>query len=462
MIPASRRILSVAGQTVRTALRLRVFVLAAVAILATLLGLPFLIRHDGTARMLAEVTLTYSLVAIVVLLGGLSLWLSCSTIAGEIASGELSLVSLKPVRRWQLWLGKWLGVLTIDAILLGCGLTLVGTLLLVRSRQLPPDQQQEFRSAILVARASHREPPVDLRSDIELLVGRRMQQEGSEGLDPKLVREQMAAYARARHETVGPSFRRVWAVSVKPPHSESSPRTLHLRIRFHAANLSRQVTYPTVWIVGDTLSGRYERFEKHLTAGVTHEFPISESLVSPRGELIVECENRGDASLLFRFEDGLEVLQPAGGFFPNLLRAGAILLCWLALITAAGLAASSLFSVPTAWVVCVGLLYMGCSGETLTEIVEEGTVFGVEHGHGDVEPHLIDRVAVPAFGAIHRVVDGILSVSPVTRLGTGRAIGWDQLARAFVDVVLVGAGTFSAISMLVFQRRQLGLPSTTP
>jgi ABC-2 type transport system ATP-binding protein len=459
---AARRILAVAGQTVTAALRLRVMVAGGVMLFVAVLALPFLVKHNGTARMLAQVMLAYNLVAITGLLGFTTLWLACGALAGEIASGHLQLVATKPVARWQVWLGKWIGIVAVDAVLLATSLAVVGGLLHLRARELPPGQQQEFRQSVLVARAAVREAPADLRADVAALVRRRLAQPGAQGLDPALVQEQMQAFARARHETVAPNYRRLWTLDLGRPPPTDGGLPLQLRVKFQAANIARTVTYPTVWIVGDPASGRYLRLEKHLTAATVHEFSLPAGLVSPGGRLAVECENRSDATLLFRLEDGLELLHPVGGFGANLARAGGIVLCWLALLAAIGLAASSLLSFPTAVLASLCLLYVGSSGATLDDIVREGTVFAVDHEQPVEESGLVDRVAVPAFRLLRTVVDALVAFSPSGDLGAGRAIGWDQLASAFLRVVVGAGGLFALAGMLAFHRRQLGLPVSGP
>jgi hypothetical protein len=454
-----RRIAAVAGQSIRTSIRLRIFFCGLAALVVALLGLPFLVRHNGTARMFAQVMITYNLVAIVTILGLVALGLACQGLAGEIASGQLQVVAVKPIRRWQLWIGKWIGLSTLQAVLLAFGLVLLWFMLLLRARDLTPDQQAEFQSAVLVARASLRESPPDLRGDVDTLVSRRMAQGELEGVDPALVLEQMEAFARARHETLAPHYQRVWRLPLAPDAPGRSPTFLHLRVQFHAATTARNSTYPTVWIIGDTASGRFQRVEKHLTAGVSHEFAIAPDLASIDGILSVACENRSDSTLLFRLDDGLELLRPIGGFGANLARSGVVIWCWLALLTALGLAASSLLSFPTALIASFGLLYLGSSGGTLAEVVQEGTVFGVDHDHPASAPHQLDRIALPVFKLLHSAVHAVVSVSPLGDLGLGRAVGWDRVSAAFLHVVLLTGGAFALAGIAGFQRRQLGLPS---
>ena len=52
-------------------------------------------------------------------LAGLStLWLACGTLARDIEECQMQMVAVKPIARWQIWLGKWLGLLSLNAALL--------------------------------------------------------------------------------------------------------------------------------------------------------------------------------------------------------------------------------------------------------------------------------------------------------------------------------------------------------
>jgi hypothetical protein len=97
------------------------------------------------------------------------------------------------------------------------------------------------------------------------------------------------------------------------------------------------------------------------------------------------------------------------------------------------------------------------SGGTLGEIVTEGTVFGVEEGVREVEVTWVDRVAVPVFRVLNRVVEAVAGFSPVSDLGTGREIAVVTLVEAWVKAVVGVGGLLAGAGIVVFRRRQLGL-----
>src|SRR4051795_1713703 len=120
-----QRLLAIALLTWKAAFRFRLFLVLAGLLLAAVIGLPILIKDGGTARGFTQILLTYTLSAITALLGLSTLWLACGTLARDIEECQMQMVSVKPIARWQIWLGKWLGIMSLNAALLaitGAGL----------------------------------------------------------------------------------------------------------------------------------------------------------------------------------------------------------------------------------------------------------------------------------------------------------------------------------------------------
>src|SRR5882672_6293778 len=113
-----QRLLAIALLTWKAAFRFRVFLVVAVLLLAAVVGLPILIKDDGTARGFTQILLTYTLTVITALLGLSTLWLSCGTLARDIEECQMQVVATKPIARWQIWAGKWLGIMSLNAALL--------------------------------------------------------------------------------------------------------------------------------------------------------------------------------------------------------------------------------------------------------------------------------------------------------------------------------------------------------
>ena len=75
--------------------------------------------------------------------------------------------------------------------------------------------------------------------------------------------------------------------------------------------------------------------------------------------------------------------------------------------------------------------------------------------HGNAGPKPADKIVIPIFTAILDVINLAKDFSPVDALSTGRSITWLELARAFVQVVLVLGGILALIGIWSFTQREL-------
>src|SRR5580698_6940721 len=131
------KILTISGLTWKSAFRYRLFWVVAVLLVASVVGLPLVLVDDGTAQGLTQILLTYTLTAVTTLVGIVTLWLSCGTLAKDVEECQIQVVTVKPIARWQIWLGKWLGILSLDAALLALSGVAIFVLLQVRAKHLP-------------------------------------------------------------------------------------------------------------------------------------------------------------------------------------------------------------------------------------------------------------------------------------------------------------------------------------
>jgi Cu-processing system permease protein len=149
-----RRILAIALLTLRAAIRYRVVLVMACVLIASVIVLPLIIRDDGTAQGFSQIILTYTLTLTTALLGFATLWLSCGILAREIEEAQMQMVAVKPIARWQIWLGKWLGILALNAVLLAITGAAVYGLTKWRAGHLNAKQQEILNNQIFVARKS--------------------------------------------------------------------------------------------------------------------------------------------------------------------------------------------------------------------------------------------------------------------------------------------------------------------
>ena len=122
-----RKVLAIVTLSWKAAIRYK-FLWVLVALLVLTVGvLPLQLETSEDPRDLIRIILTYTLFFILAILGAATLWLACGTLAGDIEDAQMQMVVVKPIPRWQIWLGKWLGVMSLNlAMMLAAGLAVYG------------------------------------------------------------------------------------------------------------------------------------------------------------------------------------------------------------------------------------------------------------------------------------------------------------------------------------------------
>jgi hypothetical protein len=453
-----QRLLAITWLTWKAAFRFRLFLVIAVLLLAAVVGLPILIKDDGTARGFTQILLTYTLSVITALLGLSTLWLACGTLARDIEECQIQIVATKPIARWQIWLGKWLGIMSLNAALLALSGAGVYGLLQWRAAKLPAAEQIVLREQVLVARGSAKQPNNEaaIEAETEQVLQARLKNSPVDKADVPEVRRQIRELVRADFQLVPPGYSREWRIDLGFAKNFLHDKPLQLRVKFNSAQKSPSGTFVALWQVGVPGKTPYQRLEPMSLAPDTfHEFQIPANLFDDQGMLTVLFVNPNDTSLLFPLADGMEVLYPEGGFTLNFARGLGIIFCWMALLAALGLMAASFLTFPVAAFFSLAVVVMVLSSGTLAEAVDAGTVVGGNGETGVMGHSPLDMVLIPLFKAFLTVINLVKVFSPVDALSSGRSISWTELGMAFGQIVLLLGGIIGGIGILLFNRREL-------
>jgi hypothetical protein len=460
-----QRTLAIAWLTWKAAFRFRLFLVVTVLLLGAVLGLPWML-HDPhfTAQEFTQVQLTYTLSAVTTLLGLATLWLACGTLARDIEECQIQVVLTKPVARWQVWIGKWIGLLSLNAALLAISGVCIYGQLLFQARKLAPEQQAVLRDEVLVARGAVREKSLDseIQAETDLVLKERLAKNPMPGVNVNEVRRQIHEQIKAQVQVVPPGTYRTWVIDLGFARHSLKGQPLFLRVKFNAAEKSASGTFNGLWQVGIPEKTRvWSSGRLSLAPDTFHEIQIDPDLFDESGRLSIAFANLNNTALLFPLEDGMEVLYREGGFGLNFVRGLGIIFCWIALLATLGLAAASFLSFPVAAFVALSALVVTLSSGTLAAVVEQGTVMGKDEESGVVGSSVIDAVAVPVFGGILKVVNLAKDFSPVDALSTGRIVSWAMLAQAFAQILLLLGGALALPGIWMFSRRELATAQGT-
>lgn len=461
-----QKILAITWLTWKAAVRFRLFFVIAALLVLAVVGLPLVVKDDGTARGFTQIILTYTLSAITALLGFSTLWLACGTLARDIEECQMQVVVTKPVARWQVWVGKWLGLVSLNAVLLALSGGCVLGVLEWRATKLPPVEQKTLREQVLVARGSAKEASHD--TEIYTTAAQVLQERKK--ADPELassanldeVEKQIVAQVKAGFESVPPGYVKEWQVDLGRARDFLSGKPLQLRVKFNTPIQGSSTVCMAAWQVGDSEATNYWQSEPmSLAADTFHEFQIPPDLYNAKGVLTISVLNLSSTPMVFSLDDGLEVLYPESSFILSFIRGLGIIFCWLAVMGALGLMAASFLTFPVAAFFSLSLLVMALSSGTLSDAIDAGTITGVNGETGQAGHSAADYVLLPAFKGLLEVIQLVQNFSPVDALSSGRDITWGELGRAFLQIVLGVGGFFAVVGIICFSRRELATAQGT-
>lgn len=458
--------------TWKAAFRFRLVAVVLLLMLVTVIALPVVIKDDGTARGFVQILITYTLTVISGLLGLCTLWLACGTLARDVEECQIQLLATKPIARWQIWLGKWLGIVTLDAAILCVTGTALFALLQWRATRLEPKQQHILRNEVLVARGAAKPeyPLAELEAEADRLLRERiraLQHTNISSADLPLIKAEILEQLKADYQQVPPMILDSpgyikWEIQLGNNLNRLRGKPLYIRAKFYAAERTHSGTITGVWQAGVPGTAKAWRSEPMSLAPETfHEIEMPPDLFDGQGRMTVVFFNLSNVALLFPMDDGLEVLYPAGGFVGNYARGLGIILCWMALLAAVGLMSASYLSFPVAAFVSVALLVFAFSTGLMATAVNEGVFVSYNPQTNEYVRTPLDFVFVPVFKLILSVVSVVKQHSPIDSLSTGRVITWAELALAVLRIVVMLGGLAAALGIGLFYKRELAAGEAT-
>ena len=239
-----KRILAIAGLTWKSAFRYRLFWILAALLAGAVVGLPLLLKDDGTAKGLTQILLTYTLSAVAALLGMATLWLSCGTLARDVEECQIQMVTVKPISRWQVWLGKWLGILGLNAMLVWPCLERPSLFCCngAPAISLPMSKRCCGMKFLWARFASIKEPVPDFGPQIEQNLRQWINKYTRTSGNPPTpsetaeMRNQITEQIKAMNTDVPPGVRRRWGIDMHTLPERTRDDTFQVRVKFHAAN----------------------------------------------------------------------------------------------------------------------------------------------------------------------------------------------------------------------------------
>jgi hypothetical protein len=468
--------LAVAHTVVKEAGRSRVSLVFIIILLIMLPIIPMWmdeaspLRHQVQTFISWSLTLTFGLAAV------MTLFLSCASVSFEIRDRQIWQLMTKPLNHFNYLAGKWIGIMSVNLILLlVSGLS---TFMYVQYlRHQPPKDAYDSMAVtdqVLTARSSafpeyQKLAEEQLQAQVDEMLNATPEYATSDDVPLAVIRAKRAELQDRNmrlQRAIRPGFVSEYTFKGLKAARESNS-TITLRYLFHINRDDEHQTYRAMFFFnGDQSTARVETY----VPTMSHSFQIGPSLISEQGELKVSIVNLFDgevseiafATLNFDADD-LEILYRVGGFEPNFLRAMLIMWAKLAFLAALGVCCGVFLSFPVACLASFTVFLASIMSPFLAEALEwyyPQEVSRMDWGN-------VAMVLMWVFETVVRFIASVLvyllgafgEISPKQKLVSGQLIPWGSVASAFLKLGLIWSGLAMLIGFSVLRKRQLAIYS---
>ncbi len=444
-----RKILSIAILTFRESVRTRLVAALAAVVALAVIGLPMLLKGDGTPVGIARMTLLYPLGAAFAFLAVAAPWTAAASLASDIKERTLQLIRVKPVRMWQLWLGKWLGLLLLNALILAGAFAALHVRLWATGARATDDIRIAKRHIQPVL------PPLE-RQIAEMMA--KVAAASKEGLSPREQRE-LRATLRRRLPYASASLQSgdEWKWIFKPPRLPKEGETIWLRLGLHSDALAQKQPVARVSIgAEDAKLGQSVPYDISDFSAREQEIVLAAPATGDSQQLNLIIKNIGERDapqLLVQPRQGLFLLLRAGSLEANMVRAYAVLLSLLALLLALGLTAGAFFSLPVAVFATTCLII---SVLTSAYVMSDPDILDPE---ALAALPFLQRVQFLASATVTRTLAAAsspaLTPAPLSRLSSSEWISSGEILHALVGNALALPALLALLSSLHLARKEL-------
>jgi hypothetical protein len=487
-LSGSNGIVGVARAVVEEAVGTRLSVLLVMLVVVGLPVLPLVLDPAERLAYRLQFFLNWSLSGASVLLAMVTIALCCGSVCGDIESRRIHMALAKPLRRWEYLLGKWLGVVLLDlllVILVGIGVYAFAQAL----RRSPASDAADRRAVeeqVLTARGVAR-PVHPSRESFDAAVEAEIDQ---------LRRDDPAAFARdpagARRRIVS---RHVFEWHVVSPDVVASylfPGLDRTRLRSDVVQLRLQPFADNsktsaaevrfaLWLNErpyPVKDGRHEDYT--LSTNTIHTLELPASAIAEDGTLRVTIANRNmvmpgesqPTSIGFNPGEGLELLYRVGGFEGNFIRGQMLMWAKLAMLAAAALAAASWLGFPIALLVGLMVFVTAVASGFFADAIDLYTGIDLQ------SPTLTSMVRLRAGLLVERLdklewweaaktlgayfADAFLALIPcfgdydaITQVTTGRVVSTAELAGGLLELGVLYPVALIGLGWLLLEKRDL-------
>jgi hypothetical protein len=447
---------AVATNTIKQALRMKI---AAVFIILLVVLLPVMgasVTGDGTLKGRLQTFVSYGLSLTSLLLCLLTIIVSIYSLTSDIEQRQIYTVLTKPVRRFQLLLGKLLGVILLDVALLILFSAIIYAITIYTPKFANANEAENLQAQneFYTARATLKPPQVNVSQEV-LDAYNKLKKTGQlaqlfQGLSKKKIIAAITSRKLFEKQAVEVGRDLVWEFdNVKPLDPDQS---LFIRFKYDVSVNPPDLQVYGRWVVGDIRQIRYGtkretpiyNYDRKDLIRTFYEFEVPADAVAEDGYLAVGFLNvpLNNTVVIFPLRDGLEVLYKADTFTANFIRAAVLILFRLIFLAALGILTASFLSFPVAILLSLCVFFTATFGSFCLESFEllSENLSGLYYY--TVRPVIL---LLPQFDKFN----------PTKFLIHARLLGWPLLATVALSLICIKAVLLLLLALLIFSFREV-------
>jgi len=359
-------------------------------------------------------------------------------------------VITKPIRRFQLLLGKLLGVLVLNVVLLGLFSAIIYVFAIYTPAFVKPPELEltEANNEFLTARAALTVPQVDVTDEVK---ARYEELKKLDRLPPGYTYEQtiteLTKQAQLAKRAAGVGDVLVWEFDNVKPLAES----MFIRFKYDVFPNPPDSQVFGRWLAGDwqfikygerPKTPIYDQVHKH-AARTFQEIEFPAEVVPEDGHLAVAFVNvpLNNTTVIFP-PDGLEVLYKADTFGGNFVRAVFLILFRLIFLACLGIFASTFLSFPVAILFCLVVFF---TASFSSFVIDSFSLLSKDVGA--VYSYTLEWIVklLPQFD----------TYNPTKFIVPARLVNWSLLAKCAVFMVCIKAFLVFVLGLVVFSCREI-------
>lgn len=376
LLAGSTGIAGVARAVIDEAVRMRAALVLLVLLVLLIPTLPLVLDHDERLEYRVQFLLAWALGGTGLILSLLTIFLACGSICGDIESSRIHTTLAKPLHRWEYLLGKWLGIVLFNLLLVALAGAGTATFVGVLARTQATDQadRDAVDYQVLTARtpvAPEHDKPEEYEAAIDAAI-RRLEEDDPDGFarNPEAARRRISYEYDWEWHTVTPDMVSTFVFSGLAAAKDAPTVQLQLKPRVNNVDIDLADVRFALWLNGrpwPMVEGVHR--EQTLPSLSVSVLDLPTEFIDETGMLKITVANRNlvpdgetrATAITLPPGDGLRLLYRTGGFGPNLVRCLAVIWCKLALVAAAGVAAAAMLGFPTAVLLAL-VIYTGALG----------------------------------------------------------------------------------------------------